>query len=157
MPKFLEEKCNLFLSKFTFVYLQSNRLFLMAFCCVLVYLEGFHIYCSIHFGLQFIMRVKLRLTLIVYHLHFHINIFCISKCRKIKIQYVVEKNKYWFFFLVIVTFLIYLYCLFHAVRRLNQTIVKSNLTYFTFKYLIYKSLLRYKVMNDRKLLEDYVR
>ena len=61
MPNFLEEKCNLFLSKFTFVYLQSNRLFLMAFCYVLAYLRGFHIYCRSHFGLQFIMSAKLRL------------------------------------------------------------------------------------------------
>ena len=128
MPNFLEEKCNLFLSKFTFVYLQSNRLFLMAFCYVLVYLQGFHIYCISHSGLQFIMSAS-------------------------------YKRIYIDFFLVQVLYsyiLIYLYCLFHDVWRLHQTIVKSNLTYLTFKYLIYKSLLRYKLMNDRKLSEDYV-
>ena len=128
MPNFLEEKCNLFLSKFTFVYLQSNRLFLMAFCYVLVYLQGFHIYCISHYELQFIMSAS-------------------------------YKRIYIDFFLVQVLYsyiLIYLYCLFYDVLRLHQTIVKSNLTYFTFKYLIYKSLLRYKLMNDRKLSEDYV-
>ena len=67
MPNFLEEKCNLFLSKFTFVYLQSNRLFLMAFCYVLVYLQGFHIYCISHSELQFIMSAILSLTLIAYY------------------------------------------------------------------------------------------
>ena len=153
MPKFLEEKCNLFLSKFTFVYLQSNRLFLMAFCCVLVYLEGFHIYCSIHFGLQFIMRAKLRLTLIVYYLHFHIYIFVYQN--SLTIRRII--GKIWIF-LSSNSYISYIFVLsFPCWGRLNQNIVKSNLTYSTFKYLIYKSLLRYKVMNDRKLLEDYVR